>query len=57
MAELTPLTEEMNSLRSWVVEARRHAEEAERAFKALSVRSWRDNKEATKARKEWDELL
>ena len=57
MAELTPLAEEADSLWSWVAEARRHADEAERAFEALSVRSWRDDKEATKFRKERDELL
>ena len=57
MAELTPLTEEVDSLRSWVAEARWHADEAERAFEALSVRLWRDGEEATKVRKERDELL
>ena len=54
---MTPLTEEADSLRSWVAEARRHADEAERAFEALSVRSWRDDEEAAKVRKERDELL
>ena len=57
VAELTPLAEEAGNLRSWVAEARRHADEAERAFEALSVRSRRDDKEATKVRKERDELL
>ena len=57
MAELTPLTEEVDSLRSWVAEARREADEAVKAFEALSVRSWRDDEEATKVRKEQDELL
>ena len=57
MAELTPLTEEVDSLRSWVAKARRHANEAERVFEALSARSWRDDEEATKVRKERDELL
>ena len=52
MAGLTPLTKEVDSLRSWVAEARRHADEAERAFEALSARSWRDNKEAAKVRKD-----
>ena len=37
--------------------AYRHADKAERAFEALSVRSWRDDEEATKVRKERDELL
>ena len=57
MAELTPLAEKVDSLRSWVAMARWHAEEAERAFEALSARSWRDDEEASKVRKEWDELL
>ena len=34
-----------------------HADEAERAFETLSVRSWRDEEEAAKVRKEQDELL
>ena len=33
------------------------ADEAEKAFKALSVRSRKDDKEATRVRKEQDELL
>ena len=57
MAELTPLAEEADSLRSRVAEAHHHADEVERAFEALSARSWRDNEEAAKVRKEWDELL
>ena len=57
MAELTPLAEEADSLRSRVAEACRHADEAERAFEALSVRSRRDEEEAAKVRKERDELL
>ena len=40
-----------------MAEARRHADEAERVFEALSARSRRDDKEATKVRKERDELL
>jgi len=47
VAKLTPLAEE----------ARRHADEAERAFEALSARSRRDDEEAAKVRKEQDELL
>ena len=57
MAELTPLTEEAANLRSWVAEARREADEAEKAFEALSARSWKDDKEAARVRKELDELL
>ena len=56
MAELTPLTEEADNLRSRVAEACRDADEAEKAFEALSVRSWKDDVEATKVKKEWDEL-
>ena len=51
VAELTRFAEEVNSLRSRVAEARRHADEAERAFEALSARSWRDNKEVAKVRR------
>ena len=40
-----------------MAEAHRHADKAKRAFKALSVRSQRDNEEAAKVRKEQDELL
>ncbi|XP_066347672.1 uncharacterized protein [Miscanthus floridulus] len=57
VAELTPLAEEADSLRSRMVEARRHADEAERAFEALSARSRKDDEEAAKVRKERDELL
>jgi len=52
VAELTPLTEEVDSLRSRVAEAHRHADEAERAFEALSVRSRRDDEEDTKVKNE-----
>ena len=45
--ELTPLVEEADSLRSWVAKARRDTDEAEKAFEALSTRSWRDDEEAT----------
>ena len=41
----------------WVVEAHRHIVEAKKAFEALSARSWRDDKEVAKVRKEWDKLL
>ena len=57
MAELTPLTEEADSLRSWVAKARQDADEAENAFEALSERLWKDNEVATKVKKERDELL
>ena len=57
MVELTPLAEEANNLWSWVAEARWDADEAEKVFEAISVRSWRDEEEATRVKKEWDELL
>ena len=57
VAELTPLAKEADSLRSRVAEAHRYADEAERVFEALSARSWRDNEEAAKVKKEQDELL
>ena len=57
MAELTPVVEEADSLRWWVAEACWHAHEAERAFEALLARSCQDDDEATKVRKEQDELL
>jgi len=57
VAELTPLDEEVDNLRSRVADACHHTDEAERAFKTLSERSWKDNEEAAKVRKEWDELL
>ena len=57
MAELTPLTEEAANLQSWVAEARRDADEAEKAFEALTVRSQKDDEEAARVRKERDELL
>ena len=57
MVELTPLIEEAANLRSWVAEARRDADKAKKAFEALSVRSWKDDKEATRVRKEQDKLL
>ena len=57
MVELTPLAEEAANLRSRVAEARRDADEAKKAFEALSERSRKDDKEATRVRKERDELL
>ena len=40
-----------------MAEARRDADEAKNAFEALSARSWKDDEEATRVRKERDELL
>ena len=40
-----------------MAEARRDADEAEKAFEALSARLWKDDEEAAKVRKERDELL
>ena len=40
-----------------MAKARRHVDEAKRVFKTLSARSRKDNEEATKVRKEQDELL
>ena len=57
MVELTPLTEEVTNLHSWVAEAYWDADEAKKAFEALSVRSWKDDEEAARVRKKWDELL
>ena len=48
MAKLTPLIEEAANLQSREAEAHRDADEAEKAFEALSARSWKDDKEATK---------
>ena len=57
VVKLTPLAKEVANLRSWVDEARRDADEAEKAFEALSVRSRKDEEEAARVRKERDELL
>ena len=57
MAELSSLAEEADNLQSWVAEACRDNDEAEKAFEALLARSWRDEEEAAKVRKEQDELL
>ena len=54
---MTPLAKEEDNLWSWVVEAHWDANEAKKAFEALSVRSWKDNEEATRVRKERDDLL
>ena len=57
MVELTLLAEEAANLRSWVDEARWDANEAKKAFEALSTRSWKDDTEAARVRMERDELL
>ena len=57
VAELTPLTEAVDSLRSRVAKAHRHADEAKREFESLSARSWRDDEEAAKVRKEQGRML
>ena len=57
MAELTPIAEEANNVRLLVAEAHRHADEAERAFEALSARSREDEEEAAKVRRERGDLL
>ena len=57
VVELTPLAEEAADLQSWVAEASRDANKAEKAFEALSTRSWKDDEDAAKVRKERDELL
>ena len=57
VAELIPLAEEVDSLRLREAEARRHEEETERAFEALSVRARQDEEEASRVRREQDELL
>ena len=57
VVELTPLAEEAANLRSRVAEAHRDADEAEKAFEALFTRSWKDDEESAKVRKEQDELL
>ena len=57
VVKLTPLAKEAANLRSRVAEARRDANEAKKAFEALSARSWKDDKEVARVRKERDELL
>ena len=57
VVELTPLAEEAANLRLWVDEARTDADKAEKAFEALSARSWKDDEEAARVKKERDELL
>jgi len=57
VVELTPLTKEAANLRSQVAKAHRDADEVEKAFEALSVRSQKDDEEATRVRTERDVLL
>ena len=57
MVELTPLAEEAANLWSWVAEAHWDADDAEKAFEALSVRSQKDDEEAARIKEERDELL
>ena len=57
VVELTPLVEEEANLWSWAAKACRDADEAKKAFEALSARSWKDDEVATRVRKERDELL
>ena len=57
MVELTLLTKKVANLQSRVAEAHWDANEAEKAFEALSVRSWKDDEEDARVRKEQDELL
>jgi len=57
VVELTPLVKEVASLWLWEDEARRHEEETEKAFKALSARVRQDEEEAARVRREQDQLL
>ena len=57
MAELTPLAEEVDSLRLREAEARRHEEETEKAFETLSARVRQDEEEAARVKREQDQLL
>ena len=57
MAKLTPLAEEAASLQLRQTEAHRDAEEAEKAFEELSARARQDVEEATKVRRERDQLF
>ena len=40
-----------------VAETLRDANEAEKAFEAMPATLWKDDEEAARVRKEWDELL
>ena len=52
VAELTPLAEVVDSLPLWEAEARRHEEDTERAFEALSARVWQDEEKVARVRRE-----
>ena len=54
---MTPLAMEAVNLRWWEAEAHRDAEDAEKSFDELSERARRNQEEATRVWKEWDELL
>ena len=57
VVKLTTLAKEAANLQSWVAEARWDDDEAKKAFEALLARSQKDDEEATRVRKEQDELL
>ena len=57
VVELTPLAKEAFNLQLWEAKARRHVDEAERAFEALSVRVRQDEEETARVKRERDELL
>jgi hypothetical protein len=57
VVELTLLTEEVANLRTREAEARWHVDDVEKMFTDLSVRSRRDDEEATWIKKDQDELL
>lgn len=54
---MTPLAAEADDLRQWEAEACGDVELTEKYFEGLSERAWRDQEEATRVQKEWDELL
>jgi len=57
VAELTPFAVEADNLRRREAEAHWDAEDVEKSFCELSVRARWDQEEATRVRKERDELL
>ena len=57
VAELTPLAKDIANLQSWLAKACWDADEAEKAFEALSARSQKDEEETARVKKERDELL
>ena len=54
---MTPLATEADNLRRREAEAHQDAEDAEKSFEELSERAQWDEVEATRVRKERDELL